>query len=78
MNLEQYDKFFERWDWARAHGAVNDQLGRRLQRGLSILPHDKLLRELAESRIRYLEQQRKAGRIPPFAEAIMRDGDLLP
>ena len=77
MNSERYDKFFERWDWARAHGAANDRLGRRLQRGLGILPHDSLLRQLAESRIRFLEQQSKAGRLPPFMQARLFEGELV-
>ena len=77
MNNERYDKFFERWDWARAHGAANDRLGRRLQRGLGVLPHDSLMRQLAESRIRYLEQQSKAGRLPPFIQARLFEGELI-
>lgn len=77
MKSERYDNFFERLNWAKAHGAMNDRLGRRLQRGLSILPHDGLMRELASRRIRYLEQQAKAGRIPPFVQATMLDGDLV-
>jgi hypothetical protein len=77
MNSESDDKFFERFNWARTHGAFNDHRGSRIQRGLSILPHDKLLRSLAESRIHYLEQQRKAGRIPPFVQAQMLDGELV-
>lgn len=77
MNAERYDKFFERWDWARAHGAANDRLGQRLQRGLAVMPQDSLLRQLADSRIRYLEQQSKAGRLPPFVQAMMLDGDLV-
>jgi len=76
-NYERYDKFFERWDLARAHGAANDRLGRKLQRGLALLPNDTLMRSLAETRIRYLEQQLKAGRIAPFAQARMLDGELV-
>jgi hypothetical protein len=77
MNNERYDKFFERWDWARAHGAANDHLGQRLQRGLGVLPHDSLMRQLAESRIRYLEQQSKSGRIAPFVQAQLLEGELV-
>lgn len=77
MNPERYDKFFERLGWARAHGALNDRLGRRLQRGLYTLPHDALLRQLAESRIRFLEQQARAGRIPPFAQPALLAGELV-
>jgi len=76
-NYERYDKFFERWDWARAHGAANDRLGRRLQRGLALLPHDELLRSLAETRIRQLKQMSKAGLLPPFAQTQLLDGELI-
>ena len=76
-NTERYDKFFERWDWARAHGAANDRLGRKLQRGLALLPHDVLLRQLAETRIRQLKQMSKAGLLPPFAQAQLFDGELV-
>jgi hypothetical protein len=76
-NYERYDKFFERWDWARAHGAANDRLGRRLQLGLALLPHDELLRSLAETRIRQLKQMSKAGLLPPFAQAQLFSGELV-
>src|ERR1043165_1321165 len=77
MNAERYDKFFERLEWARAHGALNDRLGRSLLRGLRAEPHDSVMRQLAESRIRYLEQQRKAGRLPPFMPALLLQGELV-
>src|SRR5438128_11474128 len=77
MNEERYDKFLERLEWARAHGALNDRLGRSLLRGLRAEPHDSLMRQLAESRIRHLEQQRKAGHLPPFMPALLFQGELV-
>jgi hypothetical protein len=74
---DDHNKFFERWDWARAHGAASDRLGRSLQRGLGLIPHDPLLRQLADSRIRHLEHKRKAGHLSPFVQAMLLDGELV-
>ena len=75
--MKQDDTFFERWDWAQAHGAANDRRGQVLQRGLAVLPHDPLLRQLAERRIGWLEYQSRVGRIPPFVQARLLNGDLV-
>lgn len=74
---ENCNEFFGRWHTACEHGAANDRKGRIFQRGLALLPHDKLLRSLAEPRIRYIEHLVKTGKLPPFAQAKLFAGDLI-
>lgn len=77
MNHNADQNFFERLHQARAHGAFNDRLGTRLSKALWCDPNDSLTRELLENRLRRVEQDLAAGRLPPFPQARLLEGNLV-
>ena len=77
MRTIQNDNFFERLRWARAHGALNNRLGRSVMRALYADPHDSLTRQLALKEIRELERLRESGLLAPFKAAQLNSGDLV-
>jgi hypothetical protein len=76
MRNPSNNNFFERLHQARAHRAFSDRRGRRILKALYHEPDDSLLRQLAETQIRRVEQNLRAGRLPPFPEAQLQDGNL--
>lgn len=77
MRKNDHDQFFERLYQARRHNALNDRLGQSIQRALHANPHDPLVRDLAEARIREVERQLKSGQLPPFNAARLQEGELI-